>query len=40
MAISMYLTSISINFLSKQTNNSDQSAMVSWPIVPHLASWK
>jgi len=34
MAISIDFTDILTNFLGKQTNNSDQVAMVRWPIVP------
>jgi len=37
MAISIDCINISTNFLGKQTNNSDQGAMVRWPIVPRSA---
>jgi len=35
MAISIDFSNISTNFVGKQTNNSDQGA-----IVPHVAKWK
>jgi len=38
MAISMDFSDISTNFLSKQTDNSDQGAIIRWPIVP-LSAW-
>jgi len=40
MAISIDFSNISTNFLGKQTNNSDQGAMIRWPIVPHVAKLK
>jgi len=40
MAISIDFISISTKFLGKQTNNSDQCAMIRWPIVPHVAKLK
>jgi len=30
-------SNISINFLGKQTNNSDQGGIIRWPIVPRSA---
>jgi len=42
MTISIDFINISFNFLGKQTNNSDQGAMIRWPIVPQSAwpNWK
>ena len=40
MAISIDFSNISSNSLGKQTNNSDQGAMIRWPIVPHVAKLK
>jgi len=37
MAISIDFSKISTNFLGKQTNNSDQGAIIRWPIVPRSA---
>jgi len=37
MVISIDFINISTNFLSKQTNDSDQGAMVRWPIVTRSA---
>jgi len=34
MAISIDFSNISTNLLGKQTNNSDQGAIIRWPIVP------
>jgi len=34
MAISIDFSYISTNFMGKQTNNSDQGAIIRWPIVP------
>jgi len=31
---------MSTNLLGKQTNNSDQGAMIRWPIVPRVAKLK
>jgi len=33
----MAFINISTNFLGKQTNNSDQGAIIRWPIVPRSA---
>jgi len=40
MAISIDFINISTNFVGKQTNSSDQGAMIRWPIVPMWPSWK
>jgi len=40
MAISINFINISTNFLGKQTNNSDQGAIIRWPIVPMWPSCK
>ena len=48
MAISIDFSNISSNSLGKQTNNSDQDAIIRWPIVsrsvwpivPHVAKLK
>jgi len=37
MAKSINFNNISSNFLGKQTNNSDQGAIIRWPIVPRSA---
>jgi len=37
MAISIDFSNSSTNFLGKQTNNSDQGAIIRWPIVPRSA---
>jgi len=37
MAISIDFSKISTNLLGKQTNNSDQGAIIRWPIVPRSA---
>jgi len=37
MAISIDFSNISTNFLGKKTNNSDQGAIIRWPIVPRSA---
>jgi len=37
MAISIDFINISTNFLGKQTNNSDQGAIIRWSIVPQSA---
>jgi len=34
MILSIDFMNISTSFLDKQINNSDQGAMVRWPIVP------
>jgi len=34
MAISINCINILTNLLGKQTNNTDQDAMIRWPIVP------
>jgi len=34
MAIFIDFINISTNLLGKQTNNSDQGAIIRWPIVP------
>jgi len=36
-AISIDFSNISTNVLAKQTNNSDQGAIIRWPIVPQSA---
>ena len=40
MAISIDFSNILSNSLGKQTNNSDQGAMIRWPVVPHVAKLK
>jgi len=40
MAISTDFSNISPNFLGKQTNNSDQGAIIRWPIVLLWPNWK
>jgi len=40
MALSINFTNISTNFLGKQTNNSNQGAMIRGPIVPPVAKLK
>jgi len=40
MAISIDFINISVDLLGKQTNNSDQGAMIRWLIVPHVAKLK
>jgi len=37
MAISVDFNNISTNFLGEHTNNSDQGAIIRWPIVPRSA---
>jgi len=37
MAIFIDFSKSSTNFLDKQTNNSDQGAIIRWPIVPRSA---
>jgi len=37
MVISIDFSNISTNFFAKQTNNSDQGAIIRWPIVPRMA---
>jgi len=37
MATSIYFINISSNLLGKQTNNSDQGAMIGWLSVPRSA---
>jgi len=36
----MAFINISTNFLGKQTNNSDQGAIIRWSIVPGVAKLK
>jgi len=36
MAISVDFSNISTNFLGEHTNNSDQGAIIRWPIVPRM----
>jgi len=40
MTISIDFANISTNLLGKQTNNSDQGAMVRWLVVPRVAKLK
>jgi len=40
MAIFIDFSNSSTNFLGKQTNNSDQGAIIRWPIVPAWPNWK
>jgi len=40
MAISVDFINISTNVLGKQTNTSDQGAIIRWPIVPCVAKLK
>jgi len=40
MAISKEFINTSFNFLGKQTNNSDQGAIIRWPIVPRVSKLK
>jgi len=40
MAIFINFSNSSTNFLGKQSNNSDQGAIIRWPIVPRVAKLK
>jgi len=40
MATFIDFSNSSTNILGKQTNNSDQSAIIRWPIVPRVAKLK
>jgi len=40
MAIPINFSNILTNFLDKQTKNSDQGAIIRWPIVPRVTKSK
>jgi len=40
MAIFINFSNTLTTFLGKQTNNSDQGAIIRWPIVPRVAKLK